>query len=73
MGLILLELSIVATGLLFIFAYTSDINNTLLSDVCGPMMKMDGASSNLVDKAFSLLNTKDGELDFKIIISTLII
>jgi len=39
-GLILLELSIFASGILFIFSYTSDINNNLLSDVCGTHMNM---------------------------------
>jgi len=69
----LLELSIFATGLLFIFSYTSDINNTLLSDGCGSLITMTGEEKNKVDKAFSLLNHIDGEIDFKLVISALIV
>jgi len=72
-GLILLELSIVATGLMFIFTYTSDITNTLLSDVCGQSMTMSSLEKNTVDKAYSLLNTANDELDLKLIVSAIII
>jgi hypothetical protein len=34
---------------------------------------MNPAERTLVDKAFSLLNTAEGELDFKLIISSLIV
>ena len=59
--------------MLYIVAYGADISNTLLSDVCGPLIKMSPADITIVDKAFSLLNTAEGELDFKLIISTLIV
>jgi hypothetical protein len=72
-GLILLEMSIFAAGLLFIFSSTSEINNTLISDVCSKQMDMSAMEKNGVDKAFSLLNTREGELDFKLIISTLVV
>jgi len=72
-GLILLELSIVATGLMFIFTYTSDITNTLLSDVCGQSMTMSSLEKNTVDKAYSLLNTANDELDLKLIVSAIIV
>jgi hypothetical protein len=39
-GLILLELSIFAVGVLFIFAYSSEVTNNLLSSVCGPLIDM---------------------------------
>jgi len=72
-GLILLELSIVATGLMFIFTYTSDITNTLLSDVCGQSMTLSSLEKNTVDKAYSLLNTANDELDLKLIVSAIIV
>jgi len=34
---------------------------------------MDQLQKDKVDKAFTLLNTQDGELDFKIIVSALIV
>jgi hypothetical protein len=71
--LIALEVSIFAAGIIFIFSYTSDISNNLLSDVCSQHMTMSGDDKNYVDKTFSLLNAKAGEMDFKLIISTLIV
>ena len=69
----MLELSIFATGLLFIFAYISEIDNTLLSDVCSTHMEMSTLDKNLVDKAFSLVNSADGTLDFKLVVSAIIV
>jgi hypothetical protein len=56
-GQILLELSIFAIGLLFIFAYNAKSDNTLLSDVCGPLIDMSANDKNMVDAAWSHLNT----------------
>ena len=71
-GLISLELSIVTTGMLFIFSYTSDVTNNLLSTVCGPLINLSQEQMNTADKAFSLMNATDGQLDFKLVVSALI-
>ena len=72
-GLIFLELSIVASGLLFIFTYNGEVTNTLLSDVCGPLTEMGSIEKTNVDKAFGLLNTAEGDIDIKLIISAIIV
>ena len=59
-GVISLELSIVTTGLLFIFSYTSDVTNNLLSKVCGPLIDMNQQQMDTADKAFSLMNASEG-------------
>lgn len=40
-GGILLEISVTLTGLLYIFLFTSDINNTLISDQCSKYQTID--------------------------------
>jgi hypothetical protein len=72
-GLIILELSICASCLLFIFSYTSDGSNTLLSDVCGPIMKLDQGTMARIDFSFGILDVQEGELDIRLIISTIIV
>ena len=43
-GGIVLEISITFTGLLFIFLFTSDLNNTLISDQCSNYQTIDAIS-----------------------------
>ena len=53
-GQILLELSITATGFLFLFAYNSEITSTLMTDVCQKHLEI--PNKDMINKTFSLLN-----------------
>jgi len=59
-GVVILEISITLTGLLFIFLFTSDLNNSLISDQCSKYQTIDTASKIQIDKVFGLLNPQPG-------------
>jgi hypothetical protein len=69
----MLELSIFASGMLFIFVETSEISSTLVSDVCSIHIDMSDVEKIPVDKTFSLVNPEIGSLDIKLIIAAIIV
>ena len=73
-GQLFLEGSIAAVGVLFIISYNSAVLNPLISDGCMRVLPdMTAAEVYAADKIFTLTNTVAGELNFKYILSLLII
>lgn len=70
-----LEFSMVITSILFIVMFNNHNYNTLISDMCGPYVEMSAQVIDDVDHMFTMRNPreKEGELDFKLIISIIII
>jgi len=71
---IFLEASIATVGLLYIITYNSSAINNLLSDTCRsviPELTTDQAFA--LDKVFTLTNTLKGEMNFKYILSVVIV
>jgi len=72
-SLMSLELSIALVGVLFILCFNASEVNTVSSDVCSQHMTLTATQISEVDKVYSLANTQTGELNFRYIMSMLII
>ena len=70
-----LEFSLFVTSILFIVMFNNHNYNTLISDMCGPFLEMDAQTIDDVDHMYTMRNPRasEGELDFKLIISVIII
>jgi hypothetical protein len=69
----ILELSICITSVLFIYMYSNNNVNSLITDVCAPYVKLDNESIKNVDHMYTMANPRDGELDLKLILSIIVI
>lgn len=69
----MLELSICITSVLFIYMYSNKNVNPLISDVCSPFVEMNPETIQTVDHMYTISNPRAGELDFKLIISIIVI
>ena len=68
-----LEGSIAAVGILFLYAWSSTDNNTVISDTCGRVISINGADKLQADKMYTMKNPREGELNLNLIISTIVI
>jgi len=68
-----LEVSICATSLLFIIMYSNKNTNPLITDVCSPYVKMDNEMIKNVDHMYTMVKPRAGELDFKLILSVIVV
>ena len=59
-SIIFLEASITLVGALYIFTFSSDLDNTLISDQCSPLMTLDPQQKINIDKVYGLLNPLPG-------------
>jgi len=68
-----LEASITVSSFIFIIMYSNTSFNTLISDTCGKYIEIDAETINDVDHMYTMRNPRQGELDFRLIISIIII
>ena len=69
-----IEASISAVGIIFLIQYNQANLNTLITDVCGRVIpEISPEDSYAIDKMFTMRYPREGELNFKLIASTIII
>lgn len=73
-GQMSIEGSISAVGIIFLIQYNQTNVNTLISDVCGRVIPgISPEDQYVIDKMFTMRYPREGELNFKLIASTIII
>ena len=73
-GQMSIEASISAVGIIFLIQYNQSNVNNLISDVCGRVIPdISPEESYVIDKMFTMRYPREGELNFKLIASTIII
>lgn len=73
-GQMSIEASISAVGIIFLIQYNQSNINNLISDVCGRVISdISAEDSYVIDKMFTMRYPREGELNFKLIASTIII
>lgn len=73
-GQMSIEASISAVGIIFLIQYNQSNINNLISDVCGRVIPdISPEDSYVIDKMFTMRYPREGELNFKLIASTIII
>jgi len=68
-----LELTCVVTGILIIQLYQNTKFNTLLTDTCSKVMEISEADTQIIDKVYTMRNPREGEANFKILMSVVIV
>lgn len=66
-----LESSIIVSSILFIIMYNNTNYNTLISDTCSQYIEILNTAD--VDHMYTMRNPRAGELDFKLLISVIIV
>jgi hypothetical protein len=70
---IVLELSISLTSMLFILMFSNKNDNTLITDVCSPYVELTDEVMKNVNHMYTIANPRAGELDFKLILSIIVV
>mmetsp|Transcript_12406 Transcript_12406/g.19393 ORF Transcript_12406/g.19393 Transcript_12406/m.19393 type:complete len:84 (-) Transcript_12406:1712-1963(-) len=69
----LLEFSIAVTGVLYLISYYGSETNTVIGDHCSNFIEMSVDDRNTVDRVYTLRDPATQKLNFKLILSVIII
>lgn len=72
-GMLAVELSLLACGVILLFRLYDDSNLNVISEVCKPHVKLTNEEWAIVDKMYTLENPQDGQMSYHIIISAIVL
>jgi len=70
---LLFEVSILTTGILFLFKIVDGDLNQLISDKCDGYLEITDSEKSAIDLVFTLRNPYEGTVDFKFVLSVIVI